>query len=86
MTAVWRTAWTQVWAWIYRFWRWLLKRSAPNHHQHYRGSRLHPVSCLAYSAHSGAHALRKPDWVREAVFALASASASASASPRAGLG
>ena len=84
MTAVWRTACALVWAWIYKFWRWLFSRPAPHHAvQHlYRGPRLHPVSRLAYPAHTGSHALRKPDWVRDAVFALASASAS----PRAGLG
>ena len=74
MTAVWRAAW----AWIYKCWRWFFTRFAAHHvvHQQYRGPRLRPVSCLAYPAHNGAHALRKPDWVRDAVFALASASAS----------
>ena len=73
MTAVWRTACALVWAWIYKFWRWLFSRPAPHHAvQHlYRGPRLHPVSCLAYPAYNGVHALRKPDWVRDAVFALA---------------
>ena len=61
-----------------------------HHAPRYRGPRLHPVSRLAYPAHlpyNGAHALRKPDWVRDAVFALASASASdTSAFGHAGLG
>ena len=81
MAAKWRTALAQIWAWIYEVWRWLFGRPAP--HLNYRGPRLQPVSCLAYPAHlpyNGAHALRKPDWVRDAVFGLASASASGHAS------
>ena len=84
-----RTVFVQLWAWIYGRWRWLFSRPAPHQHPHhfYRGPRLHPVSCLAYPAHSGAHALRKPDWVRDAVFGLASASASdTSGAGRASLG
>ena len=76
MAAVWRAAWARIWAWIYGVWRWLFTRPAP--HLHYRGTRLHPVSCLAYPANSGTHALRKPDWVRDAVLALAGQSIHAS--------
>ena len=80
VAAVWRAVLAQVWAWIYRFWGWLFNRPALVHpHPAYRGPRLPPVSCLAYPAHlpyNGTHALRKPDWVREAVLALYSASGS----------
>ena len=89
MAAVWRAAWAQIWAWIYKFWQWLLTRPAPPHHL-YRGPRLHPVSRLTNPARlpcNGSHAQRKPDWVRDAVLALASASTSAtSAFGHAGLG
>ena len=69
-----------LWAWIYKAWQRLLSRCATQHHlpNHYHGRhQLHPVSCLAYPTRScsGAHALRKPDWVCEAVFGLADASA-----------
>ena len=84
VTTVWQTAWAQLWVWICKCWPCFLKRPAPHPHPHshhpYRGPRLQPVSFLANSAHlhcNGAHALRKPDWVRDAVLALASASACA---------
>ena len=52
---------------LYGLLRLFFTRPIPRYH----GPRLYQVRKLAHATHSCAHALRKPDWVRDAVLALA---------------